>query len=422
MNKKVFCLQDLFIVLNLLHFTRYLHLGKGKKIMKGKDFLMIPGPTPVPESVLLAMAKHPIGHRTPEFSDIFANVSSGLKWLFQTSQDVFTFASSGTGAMEAAIFNTINQGDKVLCVESGKFGERWGKIVKAKGGIPDILNVEWGTALNIDVLKEKMAANPDYKAVCVTHNETSTGVTHPLKEIAEVVRSTKALLIVDAITSLGAINLEFDAWGVDMAVSGSQKGFMLPPGLAFIAVSDKAWKVVDKCEYPSFYFDLKAAKKNMEKNTTPYTPAVNLFVGLDESLRLMQEEGLCNIFIRHERLGSCVRAAVEAMGLKLYVADKAAQSNTITAVEAPEGMNAENFRKMMKKRFDISLAGGQDELKGKIFRIGTLGFCCDRDVLATVACMEICLAELGYPVELGTGSAAAAKKLMELTKKYEIEK
>jgi aspartate aminotransferase-like enzyme len=386
--------------------------------MRDKEFLMIPGPTPTPQSVLLALAKHPIGHRTPEFSQIFADVLEGLRWLFQTKQDVITFASSGSGAMEAAIYNTINPGDKVLCVVGGKFGERWRDIALMKGADVDTIDVEWGKALEISILEEIL--NEDtakkIKAVCVTHNETSTGVTNPLKDISEIVNKHGALLIVDAVTSLGAINMPFDEWNIDIAVSGSQKGFMLPPGLGFIALSEKAWKAVDRCNMPSYYFNLKSARKNLLKNTTPYTPAVNLFVALEAALKMMQEEGLENIFKRHARLAACVQSAVPSLGMKLYVEDPCVRSNSISAVCAPEGMNADDFRKAMKKRFDISLAGGQEHLKGKIFRIGHLGFCSDRDILATVSCIEVCLAELGYPVEFGKGSAEAAKVILEYAK------
>lgn len=386
--------------------------------MRDKEFLMIPGPTPTPESVLLALAKHPIGHRTPEFSKIFDEVHDGLKWIFQTKQDVITFASSGTGAMEAAIYCTINPGDKVIAVVGGKFGERWGSIAKMKGADVDIISVEWGKALDINILKEKLEADSakEIKAVCITHNETSTGVTNPLKEIAEVVNKHGALLIVDTVTSLGAIDMPFDDWGIDIAVSGSQKGFMIPPGLGFIALSEKAWQAVENCQTPSYYFNLKAARKNLQKSTTPYTPAVNMFVALKAALEIMKEEGRENIFKRHAILAAAVQAAMPAIGLKLYVEDPKVRSNSITAICAPEGINADDFRKIMKKRFDISLAGGQDHLKGKIFRIGHLGFCSPRDILATVSCIEICMAEAGFDVEFGKGSAAAAKTLFELAK------
>ncbi|MEW5821224.1 MAG: alanine--glyoxylate aminotransferase family protein [Cyanobacteriota bacterium] len=386
--------------------------------MKDKEFLMIPGPTPTPESVLLALAKHPIGHRTPEFSKIFEEVTEGLKWIFQTKQDVYTFASSGTGAMEAAIYNTINSGDKILCLVGGKFGQRWGEIARMKGAIVDTLDVEWGKPLNVNSLKDILDAdkNKEYKAVCITHNETSTGVTNDLESIAKVVKEHGALIIVDAITSLGAIDLPFDKWGIDIAASGSQKGFMLPPGLAFIALSDKAWKAVEQCNSPGYYFNLVAAKKNLLKNTTPYTPAVNMFVALKIALNMMQDEGLENIFKRHATLAACVRAAVPPMGLKLFVDDVNARSNSITAICPPEGLNADDFRKSVKKHFDISMAGGQDHLKGKIFRIGHLGFCAPRDILATISCMEISLATLGFDIEFGKGCAAANKTLFDLTK------
>lgn len=386
--------------------------------MKDKAFLMIPGPTPIPESVLLALAKHSIAHRSPEFSAIFKECSEGLKWLFQTKQDVITLVSSGTGAMEAAIYNTINQDDKILCVVGGKFGERWAEIAQMKGADVEILKHEWGTALNLNVLIERLEkdTNKEIKAVCITHNETSTGVTNPMKEIAQIVNKHGALLIVDTVTSLGAIDVQFDNWGIDIAVSGSQKGFMLPPGLGFIALSEKAWKAVDNCKFPSYYFNLKSAKKNLAKDTTPYTPGINMVVALRESLKMMQEEGLENIFKRHERLATALRAAVPALGLEFFVEDPAARSNSITAIKAPEGMDGDAFRKEMKKRFDIILAGGQDHLKGKIFRAGHLGFCCDREILATISCIEVCLAQLGYNVNFGAGSGAAAKKMLELMK------
>jgi aspartate aminotransferase-like enzyme len=318
--------------------------------MRDKEFLMIPGPTPTPESVLLALAKHPIGHRTPEFSKIFADVEEGLRWIYQTSQDVITFASSGSGAMEAAIYNTINPGEEVLCVVGGKFGERWRDISKMRGANVETIDVEWGKAIDPLVLKARLDADKDrkIKAVCITHNETSTGVTNPLEKIAQIVNEHGALLIVDAVTSLGAIDLPFDKWGVDIAVSGSQKGFMIPPGLGFIAISEKAWKAVENCNHPSYYFNLKSARKNLHKDTTPFTPAVNMFVALDVALKMMQEEGLQNIFSRHARLAAMVQSAIPAMGLKLYVEDPCVRSNSISAILAPEGMNADDFRKVMK--------------------------------------------------------------------------
>ena len=388
--------------------------------MRDKEFLMIPGPTPVPESVLLALAKHPIGHRTPEFSAIFDDVTDGLRWLFQTEQDVITLASSGSGAMEAAIFNTINEQDKVLCIVGGKFGERWRDIARVKGASVDTIDVEWGSVLDIKVLKEKLQTDK-YKAVCITHNETSTGVTNPLKEVAEVVNDYGALLIVDAVTSLGAIDMPFDKWGIDIAVSGSQKGFMLPPGLGFIAISEKAWKAVDECKMPGYYFDLKKARKNLAKSTTPYTPAVNMFLALQAAFEIMKEEGLENIFNRHSMLAASVQAAMPALGLNMFVKDKSARSNSISAICAPEGINADDFRKAMKKRFDISLAGGQEHLKGKIFRIGHLGFCAPRDILASISCMEICLAELGHGDHFGKGSAAAAKTMFEFSTQQKVK-
>jgi aspartate aminotransferase-like enzyme len=357
--------------------------------MGEKQMLMIPGPTPVPEKVLLAMAKHPIGHRSGDFSQIIAQVNDGLKWLHQTKNEVLTLASSGTGAMEAGIINFLSAGDKVLVGDNGKFGERWGLVCKAFGLDTEIIKAEWGNPLDPEAFREKLIADKDkkIKAVIITHSETSTGVLNDLAAINQAVKEhEEALIIVDAVTSLGATNVPVDELALDVVASGSQKGYMIPPGLGFVAVSDKAWKAYESATLPKFYFDLAKYKKSNPKNTTPFTPAINLYFALNAALELMKEEGLENIFARHERLTKMTREGVKALGLKLYAPDQYA-SNAITAVD-PSPLNAEDVRGYIRKNYDIALAGGQDHLKGQIFRIGHLGFVCDRDIHTVLAVLK----------------------------------
>ena len=382
--------------------------------MKDKQFLMIPGPTPVPETALLAMAKHPMGHRSSEFSAVLKEVFADLKWLFQTEQDVFILTSSGTGAMEAAIFNLVNPGDKVLSLVIGNFGERWAKIAKMRGADVETISVDWGQAISPEVLRQRLAqdVNKEIKFVTLTHNETSTGVTNPLKELNDIIQEHGAISIVDGVTSLGALPVKMDEWKIDVLVSGSQKGFMIPPGLAFIACSEKAWKAHENCQNPSFYFNLKAYKKSAAENTTPYTPNVSLIMALRETLRMMKEEGLENIYERHAKLAAGIRAAVKAMGLKLFVEDDSIASNVITSILPPEGISVPDIRKTLNKDFDIVVANGQAAYKDKIFRIGHLGFVSERDVLTAVSSLEMALIKLGYNIEKGDASTAAIKTML----------
>jgi aspartate aminotransferase-like enzyme len=382
--------------------------------MDNKNMLMIPGPTPVPEKVLLALAKHPIGHRTGEFSKVIEEVNTNLKWLHQTEGDVLTLTVSGTGAMEAGIINFLSAGDRVLVGNNGKFGERWAKLAQAFGLQVEEITAEWGQALNPETFREKLEADKEkqIKAVIITHSETSTGVMNDLETINKHVKAHgEALIIVDAVTSLGATSVPVDAWGLDVVASGSQKGYMIPPGLGFVAVSQKAWKAYETATLPKFYLDLSKYHKNAVKNSTPFTPPVNLLNALQVALEMMKAEGLDNIFARHQRLTQASRAAAKALGLKLFASDDAA-SPAITAVD-PAPLDAEAIRSIMKKRFDIALAGGQDHLKGKIFRIGHLGFVCERDILTAIASLEATLQELGYEgAQSGVGVAAAAKFLV----------
>ena len=383
--------------------------------MDDKLMLMIPGPTPVPEQVLLALSKHPIGHRSGEFSQIMAEVTQNLKWLHQTENDVLVLTVSGTGAMEAGIINFLSPGDRVLVGCNGKFGERWADMSAAFGLNVDTVTADWGKPLNPEQFREKLVADTEktIKAVILTHSETSTGVLNDLETINRHVKEHgEALMIVDAVTSLGAVNLPIDAWGLDVVASGSQKGYMIPPGLGFVSVSPKAWQAYKTAKLPRFYLDLGKYSKTAAKNTNPFTPPVNLVVALQAALRMMKAEGLESIFARHQRLMRATRAAVQALSLPLFASDEAA-SPAITAV-APVSVESEQIRSVMKKRFDIALAGGQDDFKGKIFRIGHLGFVSDRDILAAIGAIEATLRELGYEsMTPGAGVAAAARVIAE---------
>jgi aspartate aminotransferase-like enzyme len=377
--------------------------------MEDKLMLMIPGPTPVPERVLQAMAKHPMGHRSADFSAIFGEVTENLKWLHQTKNDLLILAASGTGVMEAGIINFLSPGDKVIVGSNGKFGERWAEVTDAYGLNTQRITSDWGKPLDPELIRVALEADTakEIKAVIVTHSETSTGVINDLETINKHVKAHGALIIVDTVTSLGACNVPVDAWELDVVASGSQKGYMIPPGLGFVTVSPKAWEAYKTAKLPRFYFDLGKYRKDSAKNTTPFTPAINLIFAMQASLRLMKQEGLENIFARHDRHSRATRAAMKAMSLPLYAPDNHS-SPAITAV-MPTGVDAEKIRSVMKKKFDIVLAGGQDALKGKIFRIGHLGFVSDRDILTAIAALEATLIELGATgVTPGAGVAAAA--------------
>ena len=381
--------------------------------MQDKLTLMIPGPTPVPETVLKAMGRHPIGHRSGEFQAIVRRTTEQLKWLHQTSSDVLVITGSGTAAMEAGMINTLSRGDKVLCGDNGKFGERWVKVARAYGLEVDVVTAEWGQPLDPEAFRTALEADTEkqIKAVVLTHSETSTGVINDLETIARYVKAHgTALTIADCVTSLGASNVPMDAWGLDVVASGSQKGYMLPPGLSFVAMSDRAWAAYATSDLPKFYLDLGPYRKTAAKDSNPFTPAVNLYFGLEAALDMMQKEGLEAIFARHERHRAAAQAGMEAIGLPLFAA-KGHGSPAITAV-APEGLDAELLRKTVKEKFDILLAGGQDHLKGKVFRIGHLGYVCDRDVLTAVSAIEATLQLLGlHKGTMGAGVAATSAAL-----------
>lgn len=369
--------------------------------------LMAPGPTPVPEEILTEMAKPIPHHRTPAFESIVGEVQAGLKWLYQTQNDVIVLAASGTGAMEACLSNAMSAGDAVLVVNGGKFGERFGKIAKAYGLKPDLIDVTWGHAVQPNVIEEKLVSG-QYKAVCVQASETSTGVAHPIREIAAIVKKhPETLLIVDAITALGVIDIPTDAWGIDMVVCGSQKALMLPPGLATVSVSDKAWAMIEKSNLPKFYFNLKAERKVLAQNTTAWTPAVSLMIGLKAALARMRAEGLEAMFERHAKMSAGIRNAAKAIGLKLYAPE--APANSVTAICAPEGVDSSKLVKGLRDKFNMTIADGQDDAKGKIFRIGHLGYYDMLDMVSCWAAVERQLSDLGYKFEMGKGVAEIIK-------------
>ncbi|MCR4287405.1 MAG: alanine--glyoxylate aminotransferase family protein [Deltaproteobacteria bacterium] len=376
-----------------------------------KRYLLAPGPTPVPESALLAMAEPIIHHRTPQFSKVFREAADLLKHVFQTKEDVLILAASGTGAMEGSITNLFSPGDEVIVVNGGKFGERWGKIAEAYGLKVNWLNVEWGTSVDPAHVKKLLDEKPGVKAVLVQASETSTTAAHPVKELAALTRDRDCLLIVDGITAVGVFDLPMDEWGIDVLVSGSQKAFMLPPGLAFAALSDKAWKFQERSKCPRFYFDFKKERKNLKDDTTAYTPAISLITGLRESLRLIHDEGLQNVFKRHDRLARATRAAAAALGLKLLA--PVSPSNAATGIFVPEGVDGGKLVKYIRDELGVTLAGGQDHLKGKILRVAHLGYVDTFDIIIAVSAIEMGLSKFGHKTPFGKGVAAAEEILLE---------
>lgn len=377
-----------------------------------KKYLFSPGPTMLPPEVLLKMAEPIMHHREPEFEKMLAEIREGLKYLFQTKNEVLVFTSSGTGAMEGAISNILSKGDKALVVRGGKFGERWGEICKAYGIEFIPIDVEWGRAVDPKQIQKALASNSSVRGVYTQASETSTGARHPIYEIAEIVKKyEETVLVVDAITGIGVFDLPMDAWGIDVLISGSQKALMLPPGLSFAALSDKAWKSVERSNLPKFYFDFKKELKSAQKNQNSFTPAISLFVGLKESLRLIRKEGLEAVFRRHEKLAEATRAAARALGLELYAPDS--PSNAVTAVKVPEGIQGGKLKNLFFERFGITVAGGQDQAKGKIIRIAHLGYYERLDMVMVISALEMLLREMGHKFELGTGVKAAEEILMK---------
>ena len=377
-----------------------------------KRYLLAPGPTPVPSEVLLAMSAPIIHHRSPDFLPVLDAAKKGLQWLYQTKNDVLILCSSGTGGMVGSVNNFFSQGDKVIVINGGKFGERWTKICQSYGLKVDEIMVEWGYAIKPEIVEKKLKKDKDIKGVFVQASETSTGVYHEIKALASIVKKYEdTLLIVDAISALVAHDLRTDEWEIDIMVGGSQKGLMLPPGLAFVSVSEKAWKKAETSKLPRFYFNFKKERENLAKNQTNFTSPVTLIIGLNESLKMLQKEGLVNVFKRHERLAHATRKAVQALGLELYSKDS--PSNAVTAIMTPPGIDGQAVYKNLREKYGITAAGGQDRAKGKIFRIAHLGYVDRFDVITAIACIEMVLKGMGHPVKLGTGVAVAEELLIE---------
>ena len=372
-----------------------------------KYLLMAPGPTPVPSEVLLAMARPIIHHRTPEYAALFQEVRAGLKRLVQTRQDVLTPACTGTGAMEAAVANTLSAGDRVVVVNAGAFAQRWLAIARAYGLQILELEAPHGETVASERIAEALRAHPDVKAVLVQHSESSTGVLHDVRAYPEVTGRTDAILIVDAVSSLGIADFQMDAWSIDVVVSASQKGLMLPPGLGILALSDKAWAAARRSTLPKYYLDLAEEQKYAAKNEARFTPAVSIMVGLREVLRMIEAEGLANVLRRHDRLSRATRAGAEALGLTLF--PKATPSPALTAIAVPPGIDADRIVEGFATSHNITIDGGRGPTKGKIFRIGHMGYAAETDVIIALAALEQVLAELGQPVDFGAGVGAAQK-------------
>jgi len=379
--------------------------------MQDKHYLMIPGPTPVPPAVVAAMSRPMIGHRSEDFAALHRRIEEKIRRVFGTAHEVFILTNSGTGGLETAVANVLSPGDRVLALITGNFGERFANIARAYGAEVDELNFGWGKNVDLAAVKEKLAGNPGYKAVLATQNETSTGVLNDIAGIGALVAETPALLLVDGVSGVGGIEIKMDEWHVDVLVTASQKALMLPPGLAMVGVGPKAWPVIEANTSPRFYFSLPAARKSFAKWNTAYTPNVALFQGLEAALDMMFAEGLENVYARHILLARAVRAAVLALGLK-PLADENCASPTVTAVYSPEGIGADDIRKILKEELGVTFAGGQGILKGKIFRIAHMGFADRMDVIIAVAALEMALVRAGFPVELGKGVRAAQEVLL----------
>ena len=356
----------------------------------------IPGPTPLPEEIRQAMARQMVSHRGPELDEMIHEVVANLKEMFQTKGDVLVLTSSGTGGMEAAVVNTLSPGDKVLCLASGAFGERFGDIAERYGADVSRVGFEWGQPVEPGKVRQALSQDAGIKAVQVTHNETSTGVTNDLASISAVVKEFDKLLLVDAISSLGAVNLPTDEWGCDVVVTGSQKAWMSPPGLAMVSVSERGWQANAEAKMPRYYWDLARAKKYFEeRGQTPWTPGITTMYALCAALRLLKREGLPNIIARHARVGARVREGVKSLGLELFANEDYA-SNTVTAVKAPDGVDVKRLLAVLREEHDTILAGGQQKLDGKIFRIGHLGHVSESDVDAVIDALRAVLPKVGF--------------------------
>ena len=374
-----------------------------------KPRLMTPGPAMVPEDVLLELARPVIHHRSNEAKQVVADVLEGLKEVFQTKNDVMILTASGTGAMEAALVNAVPPGGKAIVLSAGYFGARWSNICKAFGINAVVLETEWGQPVDPDQVAEALKKHPDTVAVLGTLSETSTGTGHPVEAIGRIVAKTPALFVVDGISGVGAMECRTDDWGIDLLCVGSQKALMLPPGLAFVSVSPKAWAKIDAFDSHSYYFNLKSARKKVKESDTPYTPAHTLILALRTALRRIKDEGLENVWQRHRKMSEACQAGVQALGLELFSTRPA---EGLTAFRIPDGLKEGQIRNALTERFGITTVGGQEKLKGTIIRIGHMGYTDELDVISTLAALEMTLAELGYDLEPGRAITAAQQVLI----------
>lgn len=368
--------------------------------------LRIPGPTPIPPSVTRAMSQGMIGHRSEDFKQVMAKVAPRLKPIFGTTQDVLLLTGSGTSGLETAVVNILSEGDHVLILVSGAFGDRFVKICETYQLNTHLIESTWGEAVDPNQVRDYLTHHPQIKAVFATYCETSTAVLNPIAEIGQVVhQDSDALFVVDGVSCVGAVETQMDKWGIDILVTGSQKAFMLPTGLSFIALSERAWQKASQNNLPRFYFDLRKYKKSLAEDSTPFTPAVSIILGLEQVLNLIEEEGLTQVIQRHQLMKEMTRAACRALGLPLLTSDQYA-SPTVTAVR-PANFKADDLRSLLRKEFGLTIAGGQQHLKGEIFRIGHMGYCSPLDALQSISAIELCLAQLDVNIELGKGTAAA---------------
>ncbi|MHB9155833.1 MAG: pyridoxal-phosphate-dependent aminotransferase family protein [Endomicrobiales bacterium] len=375
-----------------------------------KHYLLTPGPTPIPPEVALKEALPILHHRTGEFAAIFADVAEGLKYVFQTKNDVFITASSGTGAMESAVVNLLSPGDKALVASCGNFGERWTKILEAYGLAPVVISAEWGKVVDPAAVAKALKENPDIKAVYTTFTETSTGVANDIAAIGRIVASTGAVLVVDTISGLAGQEFRTDDWNVDVNVSGSQKGLMLAPGLAFVAVGPKAWKLAEAAKLPRFYWDWRKMKKSLATKETPFTPPVTLIVSLQESIKMIKADGIENIWKNSALLARAARAGMKALGLEIF---GERPCEVVTSARVPEGIDGGKIVKMLREEYGISIAGGQAQLKGRIIRFAHMGYIGKADLLVGFACLEMVLFRLGFKLEKGKAVAAAEEVLLQ---------
>lgn len=382
--------------------------------MTGEQYLLLPGPTPIPERVLRAMDRSMINHRGPEFKQIMEEVIAEVKKIYRTSENVVIYPSSGTGGLEAAVSNFISPGDKVLAVSIGVFGDRFAEIARRFGAQVEKLDVPWGQGVDPQRIKEILDRDEskEIKALLITHNETSTGTFNDLKAVKEAMGDHPALMLVDSVSGLAAVDLRMDEWGLDVVVSGSQKAFMIPPGLSFMAFNERALEVHQRNKNNSYYWDINFGLEYLKKGQTPFTPPVSLYYGLHEALKMMSEEGIDNILARHLNYRDMVRESIKAMGLKLLAEDSCA-SMAVTSVIAPKNTGSNEIRKYMLDKFNIALAGGQQSLDNVIFRIGHLGYVRELDLLAVLAALEISLKKFDKSVELGSGLSKAQQFIME---------